>query len=123
MQAFARAGQDWPHPPLQCTVALARRLAPLVRQRKLAALAGSLGIDVEVSHRALADAETCARVFCALFPRLCAHAGTVGEAMARLAGALATAAAVRRRGRLGAGLAAGLAAYAATRGALALLGA
>ena len=34
----------------------------------------SLGIEVEVAHRALADAETCARVFCALFGRLCANA-------------------------------------------------
>ena len=31
-------------------------------------------------HRALADAETCARVLCALFPRLCANAATVAEA-------------------------------------------
>ena len=73
-QAFERAGLRWPNPPQLCTVALARRLHPLGRQRRLRALAESLGIDVEVSHRALADAETCARVFCALFPRLCAHA-------------------------------------------------
>ena len=36
------------------------------------------------SHRALADAETCARVFCALFPRLCANAATIGDALALL---------------------------------------
>jgi DNA polymerase III epsilon subunit-like protein len=66
-QAFERAGIEWPAPPVLCTVALAARFAPLVRQRRLAALAGSLGIDVEVQHRALPDAETCARVFCALF--------------------------------------------------------
>jgi DNA polymerase-3 subunit epsilon len=84
-QAFDRAGLDWPDPPVLCTVALARRFAPLVRQRKLTALAASLGIDVEISHRALADAETCARVFCALFARLCANAATVGEAIALLA--------------------------------------
>ncbi len=83
-QAFARAGLAWPDPPVLCTVALARRLAPLARQRKLAALAGSLGIEVEVEHRALADAETCARVFCALFGRLCAHAATVADALALL---------------------------------------
>ena len=41
----------------------------------------ALGIDVEVVHRALADAETCARVFCALFGKLCANAATVGEAV------------------------------------------
>jgi DNA polymerase-3 subunit epsilon len=83
-QAFERAGLEWPDPPAICTVALARRFAPLVRQRKLAALAGSLGIDVEVEHRALADAETCARVFCALFKRLCANATTVGDAIEAL---------------------------------------
>jgi DNA polymerase-3 subunit epsilon len=81
-QAFHRAGLDWPDPPVLCTVALARRLHPLARQRKLRPLAESLGIEVEVSHRALADAETCARVFCALFARLCANATTVGEALA-----------------------------------------
>ena len=83
-QAFERAGLEWPNPPSLCTVALARRLAPLARQRKLTALAGALGIDVEVAHRALADAETCGRVFCALFPRLCANATTVGDALALL---------------------------------------
>jgi len=80
-QAFARAELDWPDPPVLCTVALARRFAPLARQRRLAALADALGIEVEVEHRALADAETCARVFCALFGRLCAHATTVAEAL------------------------------------------
>ena len=83
-QAFDRAGLQWPDPPALCTVALARRFAPLVRQRRLAALADALGVEVEVTHRALADAETCARVFCALFGRLCAHASTVAEALAAL---------------------------------------
>jgi len=83
-QAFARAGVAWPDPPTLCTVALARQLHPLARQRKLRPLAESLGIEVEVSHRALADAETCARVLCALFPRLCANAGSVGQALAML---------------------------------------
>lgn len=83
-QAFGRAGIDWPEPVTLCTVAMARRLHPLARQRKLVPLAGSLGIDVETAHRALADAETCARVFCALFPRLCAGAATVAEAVALL---------------------------------------
>jgi len=85
-QAFARAGLSWPEPPVLCTVALARRLHPLARQRKLRPLAESLGIEVELSHRALADAETCARVFCALFGRLCANAATVGEALMLLRG-------------------------------------
>ncbi|HYP48744.1 MAG TPA: exonuclease domain-containing protein, partial [Thermoleophilaceae bacterium] len=80
-RAFERAGLDWPDPPVLCTVTLARRFAPLSRQRKLAPLADSLGIEVEEVHRALPDALTCARVFCALFPRLCAHAATVGDAL------------------------------------------
>jgi DNA polymerase-3 subunit epsilon len=84
IQAFARAGLPWPNPPSLCTVALARRLHPLARQRRLQPLAESLGIDVEVTHRALADAETCARVFCALFGRLCANATTIRDALALL---------------------------------------
>ena len=80
--AFAGAGVDWPDPPVLCTVALTRRLAPLRSQRALAPLAAGFGIDVEVSHRALPDAETCARVFCALWPKLCAHAQTLDEAIA-----------------------------------------
>ena len=48
------------------------------------ALADALGIDVALAHRALADAETCARVLCALFPKLCANAATIAEAVALL---------------------------------------
>src|SRR4029453_4357077 len=80
-QAFERVGLRWPNPPQLCTVALARRLHPLARQRRLRGLAEALGIDVEISHRGRAHAETCARVFCALFPRLCAHAATVRDAL------------------------------------------
>jgi DNA polymerase-3 subunit epsilon len=80
-QAFERAGLDWPKPPVICTVQLARRFAPLVRRRGLASLAGSLGIEVDEVHRALPDALTCARVFCALFPKLCANAVTIGDAI------------------------------------------
>jgi len=47
-------------------------------------LADALGIEVHTVHRALADAETCARVLCALFPRLCANAATIGDALAML---------------------------------------
>ena len=82
--AFTRVGLTWPDPPTLCTVSLARSLLPLQRERRLAALADALGIEVRLSHRALADAETCGRVLCALFPRLCASAGTVGEALAML---------------------------------------
>ncbi len=83
-QACERAGLTWPDPPALCTLALARRFAPLARQRKLGPLAESLGIDVEQTHRALADAETCGRVLCALLPKLAAHAATVGEAIEAL---------------------------------------
>ena len=81
-QAFDRCGLEWPAPPVLCTVALARRFAPLVRQRRLGLLASALGIEVETAHRALPDALTCARVFCALFPKLCANAVTVSQAAA-----------------------------------------
>jgi len=85
MQGFERAGLRWPDPPVLCTIAMARRYAPLATQRSLAPLAAGLGIEVEVVHRALADARTCARVFCALFPKLCASARTVADACSLLA--------------------------------------
>ena len=81
-QAFELIGLDWPNPPVLCTAVLARKLLPLQRRRGLGVLAGALGIDVELAHRALADAETCARVLCALFPRLCANAVTIADAVA-----------------------------------------
>src|SRR4051812_33812682 len=84
-RSFARAALDWPSPPILCTVALARRFAPLQRRRGLAVLADALGVEVEATHRALPDAETCARVFCVLFKRLCAHAATVADAVGLLA--------------------------------------
>src|SRR3954449_551392 len=80
-QAFERVGLKWPRPPVVCTVQMARRFAPLVRERKLAALAESLGIEVNEVHRALPDALTCARILCALLPRMCAAAPTVEEAV------------------------------------------
>jgi DNA polymerase III subunit epsilon len=85
-QAFERAGLEWPSPPVLCTVQLARRFAPLQRRRGLATLAAALGVDVGEVHRALPDAQTCARVFCALFGRLCANAVTIGDAIALLRG-------------------------------------
>lgn len=83
--AFEREGLDWPNPPVLCTVAMARRFAPLVRRRGLAPLAEALGIEVDEVHRALPDALTCAHVFCALFPKLCANAPTIGDALELLA--------------------------------------
>ncbi len=83
-QSFERVGLVWPSPPVLCTAALARAVLPLQRERKLTKLADALAIEVELAHRALADAETCARVLCALFPRLCANATTVAEAVSLL---------------------------------------
>jgi DNA polymerase-3 subunit epsilon len=80
-QAFERIGLKWPRPPVVCTVAMARRFAPLVRERKLASLAESLGIEVNEVHRALPDATTCAQILCALLPRMCAAAPTIEEAV------------------------------------------
>ena len=84
---------DWPNPPVICTAALARAMLPLQRERRLTVLADALGIEVRQAHRALADAETCARVLCALLPRLCANASTVAEALKAIA--------PRRRARRG----------------------
>jgi DNA polymerase III subunit epsilon len=83
-QAFGRIGLEWPDPPVLCTAAMARAMLPLQRRRGLGVLADALGIEVHTVHRALADAETCARVLCALFPRLCANAATIGDALAML---------------------------------------
>jgi DNA polymerase-3 subunit epsilon len=83
-QAFGRIGLEWPDPPVMCTAAMARSMLPLQRRRGLGVLADALGIEVHTVHRALADAETCARVLCALFPRLCANAATIGDALAML---------------------------------------
>jgi len=84
-QAFERVGLQWPDPPVICTAALARSMLPLQRERRLTVLADALGIEVHQAHRALADAETCARVLCALFPRLCANAATVADALQAVA--------------------------------------
>jgi DNA polymerase III subunit epsilon len=100
-QAFARIGHDWPNPPVICTAALARTMLPLQRKRGLGVLADALGIEVDLAHRALADAETCARVLCALFPRLCAHAPTVADALAVLGPRRRARAPRRRDTRLG----------------------
>jgi len=84
-QSFERIGLEWPDPPVLCTAALARTLLPLQRVRRLEALADALSIEVALVHRALADAETCARVLCALFARLCANAVSIADAIALLA--------------------------------------
>ena len=83
-QAFGRIGLPWPDPPVLCTAAMARVDAPAPAPAGPVVLADALGIEVHTAHRALADAETCARVLCALFPRLCANAATIGDALAML---------------------------------------
>jgi DNA polymerase-3 subunit epsilon len=83
-QHFERIGLEWPNPPVICTARLARAMLPLQQRRGLSAVADALGIEVEQVHRALPDAETCARVLCALHPKLCANAYTIGEALALL---------------------------------------
>jgi DNA polymerase-3 subunit epsilon len=100
-QAFDRVGLQWPDPPVLCTAALARALLPLQRKRGLGVLADALGIEVDLAHRALADAETCGRVLCALFPRLCAHATTIREALQVLAPRRGSRARAPRDPRLG----------------------
>ena len=60
-----------------------RAARPQARARVAGRLARHRGDEV---HRALPDALTCARVLCALFPRLCANAPTIGDAVALLRG-------------------------------------
>jgi DNA polymerase-3 subunit epsilon len=102
-QGCERIGLEWPDPPVICTAALARTMLPLQRKRGLGVLADALGIEVDLAHRALADAETCARVLCALFPRLCAHAATVADALVVLGPRRRDRAPRRRDPRLGVG--------------------
>ena len=61
-QAFERIGLEWPDPPVICTAALARTHAAAAapaRPRRARGRAGDRGASI--AHRALADAETCAR--------------------------------------------------------------
>ena len=51
-QAFDAAGLAWPEPPVICTIALARRFAPLVRERRLGALARALEVETGRAPRA-----------------------------------------------------------------------
>ena len=79
-QAFERCGLDWPDPPVLCTVALGRQVRPAGRAgsgwRGWPTTSGSRSGE---THRALPDALTCARIFCALFPKLCANAPTLAR--------------------------------------------
>ncbi|MBU3750450.1 MAG: hypothetical protein FGM52_08355, partial [Mycobacterium sp.] len=70
--AAQRCGIGWPHPPVLCTVRLARRVlsreeAPSVR---LSTLARLLGSTTEPNHRALHDARATVDVLHALIERV-----------------------------------------------------
>jgi DNA polymerase-3 subunit epsilon len=70
--AAARCGIAWPHPPVLCTVRLARRVlsreeAPSVRLATLARLVGAATVP---THRALDDARACVDVLHALIERV-----------------------------------------------------
>ena len=83
----------WPDPPILCTVALARRVAPLQRRRGLAALADALGIEVEgVAPRAARRGDLRARVLRAVLE-------AVGERRDDRRGGRAAERAARRRAR------------------------
>ena len=107
-QAFERAALAWPDPPVLCTVALARRLRP-ARPPAPAAAAGRVArasrsrsptARSPTPRRARACSARCSR-------KLCAHAATMGDALAAAAAAAPgrdgarrrpTAAAARRAG-------------------------
>ena len=79
-QAFERCGLDWPAPPVLCTVALARRFAPLVRQRRLALAGGrARHRGRRGAPRAARRAHLRARASARCSRKLCAHAGTRGR--------------------------------------------
>lgn len=78
----ARHGIDLPSSPLLDTVKLARRYVPESDDHKLETLTRHLEIDVDVHHRALADAVSCWKVLEECIERLMADpTGPRGEAL------------------------------------------
>jgi DNA polymerase-3 subunit epsilon len=78
----ARHGLVLPESPLLDTVKLARRYVPEASDHKLGTLTAHLDIEVDVHHRALADAVSCWKVLEACIERLSANeAGLTGEAL------------------------------------------
>lgn len=67
---FARAGRDWTPPRALDTRMLAEIAAPGLAGYTIENLAAWLGLDVVRRHSALGDAETAARIFLALLPKL-----------------------------------------------------
>jgi len=84
-QAFERVGLQWPDPPVICTAALARSMLPLQRERRLTVLADALGSRCTRPTGRSRTPRHAARVLCALFPRLCANAATVADALQAVA--------------------------------------
>ncbi len=67
---FARAGAAWQPPRTLCTQLLAEVAAPGLAGYSLESLSAWLGVPMGVRHSAPGDAETTARVFLALVPKL-----------------------------------------------------
>jgi DNA polymerase III subunit alpha, Gram-positive type len=61
------------NPPLVDTLALARIMLPGLANHKLNTVAASLEIGMDQHHRAGSDAETCGRIFAALYARSGVH--------------------------------------------------
>ncbi|MBL8859195.1 MAG: 3'-5' exoribonuclease [Planctomycetes bacterium] len=78
----ARYGLTLPSSPLIDTLKLSRRYLPEASDHKLDTLTAHLDIEVEVHHRALADAVSCSRVLEACIERMTADdAACSGEAL------------------------------------------
>lgn len=88
-----------------CTLLLARRLYPALTSHRLGAVASALGLPhTGRAHRALADAEMAAHLWCRIVEEACMRFGTEATAHAALATAQRVAAArvaevLARRGR------------------------
>ena len=67
---FARAGAAWQPPRTLCTQLLAEVAAPGLAGYSLESLSAWLGVPMGARHSAPGDAETTARVFLALIPKL-----------------------------------------------------
>ncbi|MFP5503941.1 MAG: exonuclease domain-containing protein [Candidatus Sericytochromatia bacterium] len=67
---FDRAGLDWPFRDRYCTVQLSRQCLPNLGRHSLENLIRHFGIRVTDRHRALADVEATAQIFCRFIEQL-----------------------------------------------------
>lgn len=67
---FDRAGLDWPFQQRFCTVQLSRQCLPTLGRHSLENLIRHFGIRVTDRHRALADVEATAQIFCRFLEQL-----------------------------------------------------